>query len=77
MTGEDEETRKKEPIKIPPELSQAAEELHLSYGETLDLLQAYNSVVARRSTQRRREFSVDDWKELREAIKNVLKKVYG
>jgi len=44
-TGEGEEPIVRKPIMIPVELSQAAEELHLSHQETLDLLGAYNSVV--------------------------------
>ena len=62
----------KEPVVIPPELSKAAEELKLSYTETLELLDAYNSVVARRSTKFQRKFSVDDWKNLHKAIKKVF-----
>ena len=39
----------RESVVIPYELSAAAEQLHLSYAQTLELLDAYNSVVARRS----------------------------
>lgn len=62
---------------IPPELSEAAQELHLSYPETFDLPEAYNSVVARRSSRSKGTMSLKDWKELNEALKNVIKKVYG
>lgn len=75
-TGSGPEAVAREPVVIPRELSKAAEDLQLSYQETLELLDAYNSVVARRSN-RKREFSADDWKELYRAIKNVIKKVYG
>jgi hypothetical protein len=76
-TGEGEEPSVRKPIMIPVELSQAAEELHLSHQETLDLLGAYNPVVARRSKQSKGVASVDDWKELHNPLKNVLKKTYG
>src|SRR5579862_5593354 len=39
----------KEPILIPPELSEAAQRLNLSYAETVELLEAHRSVIARRS----------------------------
>lgn len=61
-----------EPIVIPKELSQAAEEMNLSYTETLDLLNAFNSVVARRSDKFRKDLSVEEWKKLREAIKEFF-----
>ena len=76
-TGEGAQPGERRPVVIPPELSEAAQELHLSYPETLDLLEAYNSVVARRSSRSKGTMSVKDWKELNEALKNVIKKVYG
>lgn len=60
------------PVIIPPTLSQAAEELSLSYTETLDLLSAYNSIIARRSTRTQKDFSVEDWKKFHAAIKKVF-----
>jgi len=62
----------REPIVIPPELDQAAEELGLSYAETATLVQAQQSVVARRSQQGVRELSVDGWKKLHSAIQDVF-----
>jgi transcriptional regulator with XRE-family HTH domain len=76
-TGEGAQPNERRPVVIPLELSEAAQELHLSYPETLDLLEAYNSVVARRSSRSKGTMSVKDWKELNEALKNVIKKVYG
>jgi len=76
-TGEGSQPAQRGPIVIPQELSQAAEELHISYQETIDLLRAYDSVVARRSNQFKRQFTVEDWKDLHSAIKKVIKKVYG
>jgi transcriptional regulator with XRE-family HTH domain len=69
-TGREELKRK--PIEIPPALSKAAEELQLKYSETLALLEAHKSVVARRSATTMREFSVEDWKGLHQAIKKVF-----
>jgi hypothetical protein len=62
---------------IPQELSEAAEQLRLSFPETLDLLEAYNSVVARRSNRQKGTMSVEDWKTLWDAVKQVIRKVYG
>src|SRR3989442_25958 len=61
-----------EPIVIPPELSLAAEQLQLTYGETLELLEEHKSVVARRSNKTLKPFSVEDWKELHKALKRVF-----
>jgi len=76
-TGKGEEPIVRKPIVIPVELSRAAEELHLTHQEAIDLLEAYNSVVARRSTRLKGTVSVEDWKELHKAVRNVLKKTYG
>jgi molybdenum-dependent DNA-binding transcriptional regulator ModE len=54
-------------------LSQAAEELNLSYSDTLDLLKTFNSAVARRGDKYRKELTVEGWKKLHEAIKEVFK----
>ena len=76
-TGEGEQLGERKPVVIPLELSQAAEELQLTYPETLDLLDAYNSVVARRSDRSKGTMSVKDWKELHAAVKSVIRRVYG
>ncbi len=73
LTGETKEPVMRESINIPPELSLAAQELNLSYTQTLELLDADRSIVARRSNKSLRNFTVEDWKELHRAIK----KVYG
>ena len=62
----------KAPVIIPPELSAAAERLKLSYADTLELLEAHRSVVARRSNKDTKEFEVEDWIRLHEAIKKVF-----
>lgn len=72
LRGEVQEFVDNKPIIIPPELSKAAEELELTYSQTLELLTAYNSVVARRSAKSQRNFSVEDWKNLYKAIKEVF-----
>ncbi len=73
LRGEIKESKVQEPVVIPPELSHAAEELRLSYADTLELLDADRSIVARRSNRSLRNFTVEDWKKLHAAIK----KVYG
>ena len=61
----------REPVLIPPELSQAAQELGLSYRETLTLLDAHEAVVARRSMQSSRRRTAEDWKKLHQAIEEA------
>ncbi len=72
LRGEVSEASASAPIVIPPELSQAAEELELSYAATIELLEAHRSVIARRSNRGLRKFAVDDWKKLHEAIRRVF-----
>jgi len=73
LRGEIKEDVINKQIIIPQELSQAAEELNLSYSTTLELLDAYNSIVARRSNKSKKTFTVEDWKKLHRAIKEVFK----
>jgi transcriptional regulator with XRE-family HTH domain len=72
LRGEMAELTSTEPVVIPPELSQAAEELELSYAATVELLETHKSVIARRSNKGLRKFSVEDWKDLHKAIKKVF-----
>jgi transcriptional regulator with XRE-family HTH domain len=72
LRGEIAESGNVEPVVIPPELSQAAEELDLSYAATVELLEAHRSIIARRSNKGLRKFSVEDWKKLHDAIKRVF-----
>lgn len=72
LRGETKESGRLEPVIIPSELSQAAEELGLSYAETLQVLEAHNSIIARRSTKETKRFSAADWKEFYRAIKRVF-----
>ena len=73
LAGKVTEGVENEMILIPPELSRAAEELNLSYSDTLDLLKTFNSAVARRGDKFRKELDVEGWKKLHDAIKEVFK----
>lgn len=72
LRGETKDSGRRTPIVIPPELSQAAGEMGLSYTQTLETLEAHNSVVARRSSKDTKRLSVDEWKEFYKAIKRVF-----
>jgi transcriptional regulator with XRE-family HTH domain len=72
LRGETRETIQRQPVIIPPELSEAAGDLGLSYAQTLETLEAHNSVVARRSTKETKRLSVEEWKEFYRAIKRVF-----
>lgn len=62
-----------EPVTIPSELSAAAEALELSYAQTLELLGAHRSVIAKRSNLGNRELTSAEWK----ALYQTIKKIYG
>ena len=72
-----ERERQRQPVSIPPELSELAEELELSYRETLTLLEAHEAVVARRSAKLLRPPTVDEWRRFYEAIKDVYPDAAG
>lgn len=63
---------KREPEQIPVELSKAAEELKLSYSDTLTLRDTYRSMIARRSNRSIKPLTVEEWKELYELIKRAV-----
>lgn len=65
------EEKEREPVKIPRNLSVAAQQLKLSYEETLTLLEAHQAVIARRSAASLREPTVEEWENLHTAIKQV------
>ena len=73
LAGRVTENVENEQIIIPHELSQAAEALELIYSDTLDLLNTFNSAVARRGKKYRKELTVDGWKKFHEAIKEAFK----
>ena len=60
------------PVTIPPELANAAVQLSLTYAQTVELLEAHKSVIARRSNKEVKRFEVDDWIALHRAIKTVF-----
>jgi len=72
LTGRIAENVENKQIIIPRDLSQAAEDLNLSYSDTLDLLNTGNSAVARRGKKYRKELTVEGWKKLHAAIKEVF-----
>lgn len=72
-----ERERQRQPISIPPNLSALAEELELSYRETLTLLEAHEAVVARRAARLLRPPTVDEWRRFYKAIKDVYPDVSG
>lgn len=75
-TGSGDEAKARKPVLIPAELSEAAEQLHLSFQQTIDLLEAHNSVVARRSNRPRANPPVQYWKGLHHALERI-RKTYG
>jgi transcriptional regulator with XRE-family HTH domain len=59
-------------VVVPDALSQIAAGEGWTYSETLQVLEAYNTVVARRSSEQRPEFDQAQWKRLYAAIKSVF-----
>ncbi len=72
LRGEVPEGRPRHAVVIPSELSRFAEEEGLSYAETLELLGAHHSIVARRSMRSQRDFGLEDWRQLYKAIQKVF-----
>ncbi|MBN1227775.1 MAG: helix-turn-helix transcriptional regulator [Deltaproteobacteria bacterium] len=64
--------KKPRTIEIPPELSDYAEEIELSYKSTLDLLSAHQSLVARRSNKKKLDMTKESWRDLYERLKIYL-----
>ena len=58
------ETEKPRSIEIPTELSEVAQELGLSYQQTLALLQVDRTIIAYRSGKRRGRKNKEDWRSL-------------
>ena len=71
LRGEETPLRREE-ISVPPELSEAAQQLELRWDQALELLHAHNSVVARRTGSTKKP-SVAEWIELH----GTLKSIYG
>lgn len=72
LRGTDTAPPNPEPLSIPPELTEAARELNLSFADTEALLGMQRSVVARRSNEGIRKLTVEDWKEMHKALKKFL-----
>jgi transcriptional regulator with XRE-family HTH domain len=64
-------SRTREPVQIPSTLSIFAEQESLSYTDTLTLLEMHGAVIARRSTESIKPPTVEDWRRLYNAIKEV------
>lgn len=69
LRGEVVKNKESTSVVVPPELSQLAERLNISYAEILVVKDAHDAIIARRSNKERRPFSVDQWQQLHEAIK--------
>jgi transcriptional regulator with XRE-family HTH domain len=61
-------------IEIPVELGRVAEELGLTYQQTLALLEIDNSIMARRSSKGYQTKSKEYWQELYESVKQFLER---
>lgn len=72
LKGEKVENLISQEVTIPQDLSKAAEELKLSYSETLELLFAHRSIIARRSNKTKKALTVEEWKQLHDTIKGVF-----
>lgn len=72
LEGGEYQRRENRPVVIPSELSKAAEQLRLTYAQTLSLLETYESVIARRRKAKNKMFTVNDWMDLHHAIDKVF-----
>jgi len=59
-------------LEIPIELSIAAEELNMPFGELLVLLDVQRSLVARRNSRQKHTMRKDDWKHLFENLRSFI-----
>ena len=59
-------------IEMPRSLGELAEELGLTFGQTMMLLEIESSIVARRGNKSRRAKSKDDWQSLYDAVSSFL-----
>ena len=59
-------------IEIPRDLGELADERHLTYRQTLALLEINRSLVARRREGRRPQMTKHDWERLYEGVKFFL-----
>ncbi len=61
-----------DPVAIPPELADIADELHLSYRATVALLDARRLVLARRGRPDKKAWDAEDWRRLYDRLKDYL-----
>jgi transcriptional regulator with XRE-family HTH domain len=59
-------------VEIPHELGELAEELGLTYRQTVALLDIERSIVARRSSKTRERKTKEQWRALYEGVKDFL-----
>lgn len=72
LTGEeDPEMAAAAPLVIPRELHEYAVQAHLTYKETMDLLSAHRSILARRSNELSTVLSVEEWKRFYDTLKHL------
>ena len=72
LKGEEAERQTTSPVVIPQELSKVAEELRLSYQQTLQMLAAHSAIVAKRSERGMKRFTVEEWRSLYQALQSFL-----
>lgn len=61
-------------VEIPSELGELAEELGLSYGQTIALLEVEQSLVARRRNSGVARMTKDEWRSLYEGVRPFLER---
>lgn len=66
------EKKPSKPIEIPSELSELAEDLSLSHKATLSLLEAHNSLIARRSNKEKTDMTKENWQDLYIKLQDYL-----
>lgn len=64
--------KKPRPVEIPPGLSNLAEKRGLTYKQTLTLLSAHQSLIARRNDRGKSEMNERAWEEFYEHLKEYL-----
>lgn len=72
LKGEEADSHLASPVVIPKELSTVAEDLHLSFAQTVQLLAAHNAIVAKRSERGVKRFTSEDWRNLYKALQQFF-----
>jgi len=65
-------TNQRPDVHIPAALSEAADQLDLTFNETMRLIQARQSLRARRSTGQEHEFDSDGWVRFYKRVKDFM-----